>query len=288
MERVGGFYPILDISSRKDGQYRVQLYRGTFWVPVPRYFFLIFTVFLYRGTFYCILPDTLITTFLAIWSFLLCICSRLNSFYIALICWCMSFFVFFTTLNVTCSKRARWFGKKMATLLIVRHRWKFTWKKKEHVELQLFKGAQSCEVLAKELETINWLFGIENKIVSTTTDNGSNFVKAFNDYAEAAETVEEERSDEERSSCSGGIVDEDTIQSVRLLRIFGDNDEEGVEVFLPKHMRCASHTLSLAPLLTLARLWKNVLFTKSIIIRRLQRPKRSEINNSGAARRRMS
>ena len=65
-------------------------------------------------------------------------------------------------------------------------------------------------------------------------------------YGETAETVEEERSDLERSSCSGDIVDEDTIQSVRLLPILeGDNDKEGIGVFLPKHMRCASHTLNL-------------------------------------------
>ena len=36
------------------------------------------------------------------------------------------------------------------------------------------------------------------------------------------------------------------IKPVQLLTIHeGYNDEEGVEVFLPKHMRCASHTLNL-------------------------------------------
>ena len=108
------------------------------------------------------------------------------------------------------------------------------------------KGTHTYEVLAKELETINWDFGIENKIVHITTDHGSNFVKAFNVYEKIAKTVEEESSDEERSSCSGGNVDEDTIQPVRLLPIpKGDNDEEGVGVFLPKHMSCASHILNL-------------------------------------------
>ena len=108
------------------------------------------------------------------------------------------------------------------------------------------KGTHTYEVLAKELETINWDLGIENKIVHITTDHGSNSVKVFNVYRETAETVEEESSDEERLSCSGGNVDEDTIQPVRLLPIpNGDNDEEGVGEFLPKHIRCASHILNL-------------------------------------------
>ena len=95
-------------------------------------------------------------------------------------------------------------------------------------------------MLAKELET-----RIKNKIVNTT-DNGCNFVKAFNVHGETAETVEEESYDEERSSCSSGNVGEDTIQPVLLLLILeGDNDEEGVGVFFPKHMRCISHTLNL-------------------------------------------
>ena len=61
-----------------------------------------------------------------------------------------------------------------------------------------------------------------------------------------AKTVEEERSDEERSSCSSGNDDKDTIQPVQLLPILeGDNDAESVGVFLPKHTRCASHILIL-------------------------------------------
>ena len=86
-------------------------------------------------------------------------------------------------------------------------------------------------MLAKELEILNWVFGIENKIVNTTTDNGSNFVEAFIIYGEAAETVKEESSDEERLSRSSGNNDKDTIQPVQLLPILeGDNDEEGVGI----------------------------------------------------------
>ena len=41
------------------------------------------------------------------------------------------------------------------------------------------KGARTNEVLAKDLETINWVFGIETKIVNTTADSGANFVRTF-------------------------------------------------------------------------------------------------------------
>ena len=66
-------------------------------------------------------------------------------------------------------------------------------------------------MLAKELETVHWVFGIENESVNPTADNGSNFVKPFDVYGETAKTVEEESSNEERSSCSSSNDDEDTI-----------------------------------------------------------------------------
>ena len=69
-------------------------------------------------------------------------------------------------------------------------------------------------------------------------------------YGETAETFEEER-----SSCSGNIVDEDTMQSVRMLPILeGDNGKESARSILPKHMRYASHTLNLASTTDAARL----------------------------------
>ena len=80
-------------------------------------------------------------------------------------------------------------------------------------------------MLDKDLETSNWVFRIENKIVNTTTHNSFNIFKAFNVYEETVETVEE-TSHKERSSCSGNNVDEDTIQPVRLLPILErDNDK---------------------------------------------------------------
>ena len=41
------------------------------------------------------------------------------------------------------------------------------------------KGIHSFDVIAKEINDIHWQFQLESKVMRTTTDNGSNFVKAF-------------------------------------------------------------------------------------------------------------
>ena len=112
-----------------------------------------------------------------------------------------------------CDVIKRPFGNKNGGIAYHQISMKIHLQKKSVLSCKHLKRTPTYEVLAKELETINWVFGIKNKNVNTTADKCSNFVKAFNVYGETAETVEEESSDKERSSSSGGNVDEDTIQT---------------------------------------------------------------------------
>ena len=79
------------------------------------------------------------------------------------------------------------------------------------------------------------------------------------------------------------------IRLVRLLPILEvGNDEKGVGVFLPKHMRCASNTLNLVATTDAGKTLNKCAIYKGIIVRRLQMPKRYGLSSPGAARRRMS
>lgn len=95
------------------------------------------------------------------------------------------------------------------------------------------KGRHTYDVLAAKLEEIHTEYEIVSKIVKTTTDNGSNFVKAFSVFAANPEQAEEPAETEE---------DECTFHDV-----YGDLTEAAVslEYQLPPRQRCAAHTLNL-------------------------------------------
>lgn len=83
------------------------------------------------------------------------------------------------------------------------------------------------------------MYKIQNKIVASTTDSGSNFVKAFKSYQNSNDTDDE--SDENEDGNDDEVIDLFEILS-NVNPIEEDNDSY---IQLPPHYRCASHTLDL-------------------------------------------
>ena len=85
-------------------------------------------------------------------------------------------------------------------------------------------GSHTYELLAEQLKIVHCDFGINSKIVKTTTDNGSNYIKAFAVFALS----------EDELDVIGSSIDIDSILS---------NEDDSLE--LPTHQRCAPHSLNL-------------------------------------------
>lgn len=73
---------------------------------------------------------------------------------------------------------------------------------------------------------------LSHKIIATVTDNGSNFVKAFQIYKPHEEDSEDRDSE-----------DEVTFTNIEDVLLNGADDDDVTS--LPPHQRCASHTLNL-------------------------------------------
>ncbi|XP_043970018.1 uncharacterized protein LOC122829491 [Gambusia affinis] len=115
------------------------------------------------------------------------------------------------------------------------------------------KGPHTFDALAGLLNDIHTEFNIREKIVRTTTDNGSNFVKAFRVYgpdennsldtsslgslAEGHQVVEANENEEDDALG----VEVEAVEIGSLL----DEEDDSSEYQLPKHHRCACHVLNL-------------------------------------------
>jgi len=113
-----------------------------------------------------------------------------------------------------------------------------------YLALRRLKGSHTYDVLASALDDVHGGYNIRRKIVRTTTDNGSNFVKAFSVFSEqhnatAADTDSDDvGSDDESEDDAADPVD------VHLTLSEGESQSDG-EYYLPPHQRCACHTLNL-------------------------------------------
>lgn len=133
------------------------------------------------------------------------------------------------------------------------------------------EGTHSGEAIAAELHRIHELFGLNNeKIVGTITDNGSNFIKAFKLFGLSTSSIlEREQSMDNVEECETEQIDDavGTSDNISINEIDSDNDfgddygeddyyiaeadvdtesiNEEINAILPRHLRCASHTLHL-------------------------------------------
>ena len=113
-----------------------------------------------------------------------------------------------------------------------------------------FKGEHSYLKIAENLDDIMSNFNIPiSKVVSTVTDNGSNFVKAFKEFGvDARSTINQTDLDPE---INDGNEDEEEVEIDDLVPLnlndLDDTNEHHAELdySLSKQVRCASHTLSL-------------------------------------------
>lgn len=108
---------------------------------------------------------------------------------------------------------------------------------------QRFKGTHSYDKIYELLQEINSRYGLTStNVVACVTDNGSNFVKAFQSFGVNSRNVTNEQ-----GSLNSLDEDSDTDSTDNELPNLNDLSStiHHLETRLPLHLRCASHTLSL-------------------------------------------
>ena len=119
-----------------------------------------------------------------------------------------------------------------------------------------FPGSHTFDRIAKLLEEIHSSFDLDsNKIISTVTDNASNFAKALKEFGVDActnpldEIVDTSGTEENANSDSDAlyITNREVTNMSENEQAVPDQSDEDVSTLsgLPRHFRCASHTLNL-------------------------------------------
>ncbi|KYN09969.1 hypothetical protein ALC57_17907 [Trachymyrmex cornetzi] len=114
-------------------------------------------------------------------------------------------------------------------------------RKSAALACKTIKGTHTGEVVATELSRIHALFGLNNeKIVATVTDNGSNFIKAFKIFGLSNEDNDENINESNDLNHDDNYNIPDNYYSIDSNEISNE-----IDIILPQHLRCASHTLNL-------------------------------------------
>ncbi len=98
------------------------------------------------------------------------------------------------------------------------------------------RGSHTFDVLEGALDDIHCHYRIRGKVVRTTTDSGSNFVKTFNIFGEHSQS-EDAESDTDQDCLDDDVEYQDIFSILE--------QDNGLEYQLPKHQRCACHLLNL-------------------------------------------
>ncbi|CAH2093103.1 unnamed protein product [Euphydryas editha] len=140
-----------------------------------------------------------------------------------------------------CTALDIWSSKKRSFIGVTVH-WIKNDSRRASVALacQRFKGVHIYDRLSEFIQEINADYNLySNKIVASVTDNGSNFVKAFQTFGVKLSNIDLIDTDKQ---FQGSQSPEDSSES--------DEEEtapmnpEGLH-FVPVHLRCCAHTLSL-------------------------------------------
>jgi hypothetical protein len=130
------------------------------------------------------------------------------------------------------------------------------------------KEKHTGQYIAQMLDKIQTKFKIQGSVVRTTTDNGANFVSSFKLFGKPTIQVldehnpEEDAIREELQSMSQQaqqdmfvihvedafpmtVADEPAAEPIQLHDALEEEDEVLLRYNLPKHARCAAHTLNL-------------------------------------------
>ncbi|XP_051809094.1 uncharacterized protein LOC127535333 [Acanthochromis polyacanthus] len=131
------------------------------------------------------------------------------------------------------------------------------------------KGSHTFSALASALNEIHTEFNIRDKIIRTTTDNGSNFLKAFRVYGKTDKNNNPEpvgeRAEEEDDGGQNDDTDEEeeSIEGVEFVDTGALLDKDDyLEYQLPKHHRCACHLLNLVSTVDASKAEDNPLYKR--------------------------
>lgn len=146
-----------------------------------------------------------------------------------------------------------WSSKKRSFLGITIHWIDFDTltRKSAALACRRFKGVHSADRIATLLTEIHGKYKIDGKIVATVTDNASNFIKAFSQFGIKSSSMCFRRAEEEEEGNGDTRISIDEAENVE------DNVDDDVDELepesddtlfstLPRHLRCASHTLNLS------------------------------------------